>query len=214
MDEARRWAPGDVILWRYERDAQVVRVVRDDTDGLVAWLAPGSPRLAVVPIDGAAVRDRPPAERFTMPRRYEVTTWTGAGILRLERPGRAHSLWRFADPDTGVRGWYANLEDPLRRSEDAVHTADHVLDVWLDDTGFWLWKDEDEMDAMLDLGLRSAEWAATVRAEGEAVIAAFEAGEPPFDGSWRDWEPDPAWPLPDLPADLAALDGRPAPGFS
>jgi uncharacterized protein len=214
VDEVERWAPGDVILWRYRRDAQVVRVVRDDEDGLVAWLAPGSPRLATVPVDGRPIRDRPPAERFTVPRRYEVATWTGAGILRLERPGRAHSLWRFADTDSGVQGWYANLEDPLRRTADGVRTADHVLDVWCDDTGFWLWKDEDELAAMVELGLCTPAWADEVRAEGEAVITAFEAGEPPFDGTWHDWRPDPSWPLPDLPAGLAALDGRPAPGFS
>jgi hypothetical protein len=199
-------------MWRYRRDAQPVTVVQDDDDGLVAWLAPGSPRLAVVPTDGVALRDRPPAERFTGPRRFAVTTWQGAGILRIARPGRAHSLWRFDDPDTGVRGWYANLEDPLRRGEGSVHTSDHVLDVWFDDQGFWLWKDEDELAAVVEIGLRSPEWAAAVRAEGEAVIAAHERGEPPFDGSWQGWAPDPAWPVPDLAEDLVALDGQPAPG--
>ncbi len=213
MTQAGRWDPGTVIMWRYQWDAQPVRVVRDDEDGLVAWLAPGSPRLAVAPVDGRQARDRPAVERFDVARRFEVTTWQGAGILRLERPGRAHSLWRFRDPERGVHGWYAYLEDPLRRSADAVHTADHILDVWFDDAGFWLWKDEDEMAAVVELGHRSPEWAAAARAEGEAVIAAYETGDPPFDGSWRDWEPDPAWPVPDLAPDLLALDGRPAPPF-
>lgn len=214
MDDGRRWAPGDRIVWHYRRDAQPVTVVRDDDDGLVAWLAPATPRLATVPADDRPIRDRPPAERFTVPRRYAVTTWEGVGILRLEQPGRAHSLWRFDDDRTGVHGWYANLEDPLRRSPAGVHTADHVLDVWLDDGGFALWKDEDEAAALVELGLRTEAWAAGVRAEGEAVVAAFERGRPPFDGSWRGWTPDPAWPVPELPADLAALDGRPAPPFS
>lgn len=207
MGDGHRWAAGDVIVWGYGRDAQVVRVVQDDDDGLVAWLAGGTPRLAAVPVDGRAVRDIPLAERFTARRRYAVTTWEGAGILRLERPGRAHSLWRFPT------GWYANLEDPLRREADGVHTRDHVLDVWFDDSGVWLWKDEDELAALVEQGLRTPEEAAAVRAEGEAVIAAFERGDPPFDGSWRDWRPDPAWPLPDLPPHLAALDGHPTPTF-
>jgi len=206
-----RWTPGEVILWCYEGDAVPVRVVRDDADGLVAWLAPGTPRLAVVPADGRGLRDRPPAERFTGPRRYDVTTWTGAGILRLERPGREHSLWLFRDAATGVRGWYANLEDPLRRSEVGVHTRDHVLDVWIDATGFTLWKDEDEMAALLELGLCTPDHAAAVRAEGERVIAEAERGDPPFDGSWLDWDPDPAWELPTLPAEKAALHGTSVP---
>lgn len=214
MADGRRWAPGDEILWRYQNDAVPARVVQDDDDGLVVWIAPRTPRLAWVPVDDRAIRDRPPTERLTVARRYVVTTWEGAGILRLERPGRAHSLWRFDDPAKGVHGWYANLEDPLRRSEGAVHTADHVLDLWFDDGGFWFWKDEDELAALLELGLRTPAWADEVRAEGEAVIAAHERGDPPFDGSWRAWRPDPGWPLPDLPADLVALDGQPAPGFS
>jgi len=214
VGDEQRWAAGDVIVWCYERDAVPVRVVRDDADGLVAWLAPGTPRLAVVPVDGRGLRDRPPAERFTAPRQYEVTAWEGEGILRLERPGRAHSLWRFRDQATGVAGWYANLEEPLRRSEAGVHTRDHVLDVWLDDGGFWLWKDEDEMAAGVELGRFSEAEAATIRAEGERVIAEFERGDPPFDGSWRDWQPDPAWELPTLPAEMAARHGQPVPDLS
>lgn len=208
MGEGRRWQPGDVILWRYQRDAVPVRVVRDDADGLVAWLAPGTPRLAGVPVAGGGVRDLPLAERFTAPRRYELTTWEGTGILRVERPGRSHSLWRFPT------GWYANLEDPLRRTDDGVQTRDHILDVWLDDGGFWLWKDEDELATCVEIGRVTERDAAAARTEGERVIAAFGRGDAPFDGAWRDWRPDPTWTVPTLPAEVAALDGQPAPPVS
>jgi hypothetical protein len=53
-----------------------------------------------------------------------------------------------------------------------------------------------------------------VRAEGEAVMAEAERGEPPFDGSWDGWRPDPSWAVPALSPDLVALDGQPAPGFT
>ncbi|HEU5151018.1 MAG TPA: hypothetical protein VFU19_11000 [Iamia sp.] len=45
-------------------------VLQDDAAGLVAWVAPGSSRLAAVPVDGLGLRDRPPAGRFTTPRRH------------------------------------------------------------------------------------------------------------------------------------------------
>ena len=53
------WAPGTTIEWVYEgtgrhADKPNVRpmtVVRDDADGLVAWLAPGTPLLKPVLVD-------------------------------------------------------------------------------------------------------------------------------------------------------------------
>ncbi|HEV7721125.1 MAG TPA: hypothetical protein VGO60_07560, partial [Iamia sp.] len=58
------------------------------------------------------------------------------------------------------------------------------------------------------------EHAAAVRAEGERVIAEAERGDPPFDGSWLDWDPDPAWAIPALPAAEAALHGTPVPDLT
>lgn len=200
-----RWAAGTVVLWRYRHDATPVTVVRDDPDQLVAWVAPGTPRLVAVPTDGRPLRARPVPERFTTPRVLALGTWEGPGILRVALAGRAHSLWRFPT------GWYANLEEPWRRTADGIRTHDHTLDVWLDDTGAWLWKDEDELAATVDLGLRTAEEAAAIRAEGEAVIAAFERRDPPFCDRWEEWHPPPRWERPSLPSALAALAGTPVP---
>jgi hypothetical protein len=46
-----------------------------------------------------------------------------------------------------------------------------------------------------------AEQAAEIRSEGERVVADIEAARFPFDGSWLDFRPDEAWPLPTLPAE-------------
>src|SRR5215207_3099689 len=62
--------------------------------------------------------------------------------------------------------------------------------------GSWRWKDVDELDVAIDVGFYTPEEAAAFRAEGEAVIAEW-----PFPTGWEAWEPDPAWPLPTLPAD-------------
>jgi hypothetical protein len=40
-----------------------------------------------------------------------------------------------------------------------------------------------------------------VWAEGRRMIARIEAGEFPFDGTWTDFRPDPAWGVPtELPS--------------
>jgi len=43
-------------------------------------------------------------------------------------------------------------------------------------------------------------WMFNIRAEGERVIADIEAARFPFDGTWCDFRPDPAWPTPVLPS--------------
>lgn len=197
------WAPGTGVVWSYEHDATPATVVRDDPDLLVVWIAPGTPRLTAVPTDGRALRDRPVPERFTTPQVWALGAWAGPGIVRVAVPGRAHSLWRFPG------GWYANLEAPYERTADGVTSVDHTLDVWLDDSGEWRWKDEDELAATVDLGLRTAEEASAIRAEGESVIAAFARRDPPFSQRWDEWVPHPRWERPALPASIAARAGTP-----
>ena len=204
------WQTGDVILWCYRREVLPATVVQDRDGWLVVWIAPGTSLLTAVPADGRGLRDRPVEERFVCPRVFGTTQWYGAGVLRLAREGDAHSSWLFRRPDdhAAVWGWYGNLEDPIRRSAAGVHTTDHVLDVWLDlTTGVVGWKDEDELEAAIAVNKFTPEDAAAIRAHGEVVFNLMERREPPYDGSWLDWTPDPGWPVPPLPDEFAALEG-------
>ena len=74
-----------------------------------------------------------------------------------------------------------------------------MLDIVVPPDGLWYWKDEDEFAAAQRVGRFSAEQAAEIRAEGEAVVAAIEARSWPLDADWECWRPDPAWPIPELP---------------
>lgn len=42
-------APGDVVHWHYGHGSDLLRVVRDDARGLVAWLPSGSQRRVPAP---------------------------------------------------------------------------------------------------------------------------------------------------------------------
>lgn len=190
-----------------------VTVVQDDEACLAVWVAPGTPILTAVPDDGRGLRDRPVSERFTCQRVFSISEWFGAGILRIARTGEAHSSWLFRRPEDHdvVWGWYGNLEDPLRRSTIGVHTRDHVLDVWLDLTnGVVGWKDEDELEAATKAGVFTPEEAVAIRAHGEKVFASMGCRDAPYDGGWSDWRADPAWPVPRLPEEYAALAGMAA----
>jgi len=62
-----------------------------------------------------------------------------------------------------------------------------VLDVWVEPTGSWRWKDEDEFAAAIQAGRFADGQAEMLRAEGERMIALAEAGTFPFDGSHTDF---------------------------
>ncbi|MEY2469472.1 MAG: hypothetical protein QOF21_2170 [Actinomycetota bacterium] len=197
-------------MWCYRREIMPVRVV-EDAEALVVWVAPETPILRAVPVDGRELRDRPPSDRFTTPKHFVVVPWFGAGTLRIASPGHAHSSWLFRMPDRETFwGWYGNLESPLQRSEIGVHTIDHVLDVWLDAAGNVGWKDEDELEAIIALGRFTDEQALAIRAEGARVFAAMQRRDPPYDGAWLDWRPDPTWDVPQLPGEWTSLAGTPA----
>jgi hypothetical protein len=202
------WEPGEQILWCYPTEARPVTVVADDDDGLAVWLAPATQILRLGRPDGSAFRDRPVEERFHGPHDWSLAPWFGEGILMVAPPGAAYSLWLFRRDGGAFWGWYGNLEEAHVRSTVGVHSRDHVLDVWMDEAGAVHWKDEDELEEVVRMGRFSADEATAIRAEGERLHAAMSRRRPPFDGAWLDWRPDPAWPMPVLPASLTAMQGK------
>ena len=77
-----------------------MRVVRDDADGLVAWLAPGTPLLRPVLADGRELRSVPVAERFDVDRHgraNRLDSWHGHGILKVAPAGVPWSVWLFRE---------------------------------------------------------------------------------------------------------------------
>jgi predicted RNA-binding protein associated with RNAse of E/G family len=132
---------------------------------------------------------------------------------RLEdREVRHNPFLSFAFPDTSYailaswdaktyefRGWYINLQSPLRRTDVGFDTREHVLDVLIPpDRSSWAWKDEDELAQAVEEGLFTEDEAARFRAAGERAVEQVLLREPPFDRDWEAWRPDPAWETPEL----------------
>ena len=202
------WAPGTRIWWRYRRETWTpgepetinpMTVVRDDADGLVAWLAEGTPVANAVLADGRAIRQADPGTMFTAPRAQGYGTWRGNGILRVAPTGRPWSVWVFWTDDGDLDGWYVNLEAPHRRDDCNVYTSDRVLDVDVDADGKHRRKDEDELLEAVRQGRFTAEQAAEFEADAAEVERVLDAWGPPFCDGWERFAPDPAWPVPQLP---------------
>lgn len=186
---------GDHVLLRNVHRGRVVSaypctVVSDDDEALVTWIAPETPIAYPEGLDDAG--NLRPVEMWPVVRR----TWTGVGVLDIAPPGRAHMIRLFRDGDGALRGWYVNLQEPLRREGTRLVTMDHQLDLWIEPDGTTTWKDEHHLAQSVELGMLTDAEAAGVRVEAERVLAEW-----PFPTGWEDWQPPPRWRPPELPDD-------------
>jgi hypothetical protein len=186
------WEPGEVVVWREAWRGRVyfgwpVRVVEDTPEQLAVYVAEGT-KWALPPGTWPFDDEHPWAGR---------SAWVGHGVLVRHCPGDAHAIWHFwRGDDRDFAGWYVNLQEPFRRDEGGFETQDQELDLVVRPDGSWEWKDEDKMDDWVRRGRFTPEEVAEIRAEGERVIAEW-----PFPTGWEEWEPEPSWPVPVLPAD-------------
>lgn len=203
--------PGRLVLRRYVRAGaysfvKPMVVAGDDAAGLVLWMPAGT---EVAGLRDEAERDlhAVPLDEMVEPRLVRKS-WGDKDVLILMPPGAAYSVWWFF-AEGEFAGWYVNLETPHVRHDEGVDATDLVLDVVVAPDRSWAWKDEDEMAARIGrphyFDRRGAD---EIRAEGERVIELVEAAAYPFDGTYLDFRPDPAWPVPTLPAGW----DRPGPG--
>ena len=176
--------PGDAVEVRSVYRGRVRwafpwRVVADDRERFVLYLAPGSAGVSMGR-DAAGhylkrwVSEEPP----------HAVIWRHHHVLSLTRRGDAHSLWLMWSEEWSFRCWYVQLQDPMVETPTGIQTMDHALDVFVERDGTWHWKDEDDFAEAQQLGVFTPSEAAAVRAEGERVIAAR-----PWPTGWEDWRP-------------------------
>lgn len=155
----------------------------------VVWAAPADDHDAIV---AAKMAGRDWTLRAQM--------WTGTHVLSFAWPGSGHAILHFWDERWAPRCWYVNVEAPLRRYDLGFDTLDHDLDVVVTpDRSAWEWKDQADVDLGVERGLYSPGDAVAFRREAERGLRRVRDREPPFDREWRDWRPDPSWPIPELP---------------
>jgi hypothetical protein len=176
-------------------------VVRDDADGLVAWLAPGTPLLKPVLVDGRETRHAGPIAMFTEERVLKLDVWHGTGILKVSPPGKPWSVWYFWGEDGTFHGWYVNLEREHVRdvASRRTSTVDHVLDLWIKPDRTIEWKDEDELEGAVTAGRFTATDAERIVGDAHAAIRDIEAWTSPFSDDWQRWTPPPQWRVPAAP---------------
>jgi hypothetical protein len=111
----------------------------------------------------------------------------------------------WEDATDQFRGWYLNLQTPLRRSRIGFDLWDQLLDVVVRPDRTWFWKDEDQFEDAIRLDVIGSKEAAAVRAQGESLIRGLDALLPT---GWEDWRPEPSWPVLELPEGWDRVDER------
>jgi hypothetical protein len=170
-------------------------VVRDEPDLIALYWSVGTPK--------RIFSRRPTVEDLNSSAPIDLVEemWEQTDVLMLVTPGASHSIYVMWDPgQTRFRCWYVNLQEPLRRTPIGFDTMDHILDIVIrPDRSEWMWKDEDELEQAIEVGLYSREEARAIRAEGEKVIAIMQANQSPFCDGWEDWSPPEDWEIPEFP---------------
>jgi Protein of unknown function (DUF402) len=192
-----RREPGEAIVrrevWRGRPKVAWGGIVVEDKPSLLALYMPeGSPLAFADDFFGAP---HPWSSR---------SRWEGHGVLQLQRAGEMHAVWVFwHGPERDFRGWYVNLQEPLCRTPLGFDTQDLELDILVGVDGSRRYKDDEKLEMWVERGRWTVAEVAAIRSEGDRIASDLDAGRRWWSDGWAVWEPEPAWPVPALPADLA-----------
>ena len=200
VDGLAPYVPGDPVaireIWNgrvwYARPATVVR---DEPNLTMLHVPPRVVCQEPVAADGSLLRIPTDEWSFTETERSERS------MLSFAFPDTPYSVILGFDEHATLDLYYVNLQTPLVRSSAGFDTVEHILDVTIPvDRSTWSWKDEDELEEAVELGLFTDEDVAWFRYWGERAVEHVLLREPPFDEDWSAWRPDPSWEEPALPA--------------
>jgi predicted RNA-binding protein associated with RNAse of E/G family len=183
--------------------ARPMRVVEESERASVLWFPAGT-RWQAPTSPPTRARAATRAERLSSAAAlgdwvFAESAWE-ASTLQVWPRDAWHSIWVSWRPDGSRWAYYGNIQLPFERTRCGFRTMDLVLDVIVELDGTWWLKDEDELAVFVEAGVVDPALERRIRSEADAIVARAERAEPPFDGSWDDWRPDPEWPTPRLPA--------------
>ena len=203
-----RWDSGTTVVLQEVWDgklwsARPMTVVEDREDRLALWCPSGTNwKTATTPPWRRRAATR--AERFVAlltGRDWELRDFSwGVSNLILVRPGDWHAVWVGWNEKGESMGWYVNFQRPYVRTARGIQTMDLMLDLVVAPDRSWIWKDEDELEALVRPGLIAEDEARCIHDEAQSMVVRIEHNEAPFCEPWHEWRPNPVWSTPLLEA--------------
>jgi hypothetical protein len=128
--------------------------------------------------------------------------WRTNRLLILLHAEKYYSSFYFWQADTNqFLCYYINFQLPFRRSAVGFDSFDLELDLIIEPTFEWHWKDVEDYQRGIELGILRPEWIQEIDTAKPEIFDKLEKRQYPFDNSWMNWMPDPHWYPPTLPAD-------------
>jgi protein associated with RNAse G/E len=126
--------------------------------------------------------------------------WHTNRLLILLEPDQYYASYYFWQADKNqFLCYYVNFQLPFRRSETGFDTFDLELDIIIEPTYEWRWKDLDEYQKGIECGILRQEWIQEIDAAKQEIFDRLEKRQYTFNGSWLNWLPDRTWSTPKLP---------------
>jgi protein associated with RNAse G/E len=208
------WKPGDVVLGRGVFNHRVwtavpVIVVKDTSEEIAMTLLPGTECMTETDYakgkkDGKRRWDFKYKDWNLAP-----FLWRTNRTLILLEPNRFYSIrLNWHQDNNQFVGYYVNFQLPFQRSRFGFDTLDLELDIVVQPDFSFEWKDVDDYEKGIEVGIILPEWAKEIENAKPEILGRLEKRHYPFDGSWLDWMPDPSWSPPRLPNDWNQIEER------
>ena len=205
------WQPGDPVAFRgvYNQRVSYIQsatVVHDQPDEVALVIVPGAECAAP---EGYMNGKHGASGHWDRWGEYEKRNWAMQPyswrtnrLLMLAYPDKYYSSYYFWKADTNqFLCYYINFQLPFHRSRVGFDSFDLELDLIVEPTYEWRWKDVDDYQRGIELGILRQEWIREIDSAKPELFDKLEKRCHPFDDSWLNWMPDPTWRVPKLPAD-------------
>jgi hypothetical protein len=203
------WKPGDHIAMRgiYNDRVSYVQsavVVHDHDDEVALAILPGAECCAP---EGYINGKHGPAGRWDRWNAYLKGNWSlqrfiwhTNRLLILLQPEQYYASCYFWQAEKNqFLCYYINFQLPFRRTRIGFDSFDLELDLIVEPTYDWRWKDLDDYQRGIECGILRQEWIQGIEDAKQEVFARLEKRQYPYDGSWLNWLPDPNWSPSKLP---------------
>jgi len=131
---------------------------------------------------------------------HRVYSWHTNRVLMFLEPEKYYACMLFWHHETNqFVSYYINFQLPFQRSWLGFDTLDLDLDIVIEPSYEWYWKDEADYRKAIDSGGIRPEWVKGIEQSQPEVFERIDHHLYPLDGSWLNWRPNPEWSPPLLP---------------
>lgn len=215
MTNPNLWNEGDSIILRGVYDhhptyVQSVRVVKDTPEETALLVLPGAecavPSGYIHHAHDSSKWDRW-QETMSNSMQLEKFIWHTNRFLILLEPEKFYStiyIWNAASDEFVC--YYINFQLPYRRTQLGFDTLDLDLDIVIETSHEWQWKDVEEYEHGIRSGGIQSDWIKNIERAQTEVFTRIENRAYPLNAHWMDWRPDPTWSAPSLPEYWNVMD--------